>query len=161
MTPIAIPEDVLAAIYAHAIATFPDECCGYLVGAAPGAVDAAVPCRNAQRSGSAPIAAEFAARGADTSFVIDGDELFRFARSFDTDRPARVVYHSHTNGRAYLSTLDRRMAAGPAYPVQHVVIGVAAPSSVPLISEVAQFAWSDPEGDYVEVARWTVNGAHR
>ena len=161
MTPIAIPEDVLAAIYAHAIAAFPDECCGYLVGSAPGAVDAAVPCRNAQRSGSAPITPELALRGADTSFLIDGDELFRFARSFDTDRPARVVYHSHTNGRAYLSTLDRRMAAGPAYPVQHVVIGVTAPSPVPLISDVAQFAWSDPEGDYVEVARWTVNGAQR
>jgi [CysO sulfur-carrier protein]-S-L-cysteine hydrolase len=163
VTPIAIPDDVLAAIYAHAIAAFPDECCGYLIGSAPGAVDAAVLCHNAQRSGTGPLAPELALRGADTSFVIDGDELFRFARSFDTDRPARVVYHSHTNGRAYLSTLDRRMAAGPAYPVQHVVIGVAvpSPSPLPLIGEVAQFAWSDPEGDYVEVARWTVNGAHR
>ena len=166
MTPIAIPDDVLAAIYAHAIAAFPDECCGYLVGALPGAVDGAVPCRNAQADGEHPIAPE---RGADAGFVIAGAELFRFARSFDSDRPARIVYHSHTNGRAYFSTVDRRMAAGPAYPVQHVVVGVAAnpiiphPAIDPLPSviEVAQFAWSEAAHDYVEVARWAADGARR
>ena len=157
MTPIAIPDDLLAAIYAHAVAAFPDECCGYLVGRSPGAVDAAVPCRNAQSDGDHPVAPE---RGADAGFVISGDELFRFARSFDGDRPARVVYHSHTNGRAYFSAVDRRVAAGPAYPVQHVVIGVAqqaapAREASPSVTEVAQFAWSEAAGDYVEVARWT------
>jgi proteasome lid subunit RPN8/RPN11 len=150
VTPIAIPPGVLAAIYGHAIAAFPDECCGYLVGAAPGAVEAQVACRNAQADGEHPIAP---ARGADTGFVIAGAELLAFARSFDTARPARVVYHSHPNGRAYLSAVDRRMAAteaGPAYPVQHLVVGVAARA----ITEVAQFAWSDAARDYVEVARW-------
>ena len=158
MTPIAIPDDLLAAIYAHAVAAFPDECCGYLVGRSPGAVDAAVPCRNAQSDGDHPVAPE---RGADAGFVIAGDELFRFARSFDGERPARIVYHSHTNGRAYFSAVDRRVAAGPAYPVQHVVIGVAHPAPAaaareasPSVTEVAQFAWSEAEGDYVEVARW-------
>jgi proteasome lid subunit RPN8/RPN11 len=156
VTPIAIPDDVLAAVYAHAIAAFPDECCGYLIGAVPGAVDAAVACRNAQADGGHPLAPELGARGPDTGFVIEGHELFRFARSFDTERPARVVYHSHTNGRAYFSTVDRRMAAGPAYPVQHVVVGVAARA----VTQVAQFAWSDAARDYVEIARWTVDGAH-
>lgn len=158
MTPIAIPDDVLAAVYAHAISAFPDECCGYLVGRAPDAVEAAVPCRNAQRDGDHPIAPE---RGADAGFVIAGEELFRFARSFDSDRPARIVYHSHPNGRAYFSAVDRKVAAGPAYPVQHVVVGVARPDTsdaAASIAEVAQFAWSDAEGDYVEVARWTARG---
>lgn len=157
MTPIAIPREVLEAIYAHAIAAFPDECCGYLVGAEPGAVDAAVTCRNAQADGEHPIAP---GRGADTGFVIAGAELLGFARSFDGVRPARVVYHSHTSGRAYLSEVDRRMAAsdaGPAYPVQHVVIGVADRA----ITEVAQFAWSDAARDYIEVARWAAGGAPR
>ena len=90
MTPIAIPDDVLAAIYAHAIAAFPDECCGYLIGRAPDAVDAAVPCRNAQASGP-PAVPELADRGADTGFAIAGEELFRFARGFDTARPPRIV----------------------------------------------------------------------
>jgi proteasome lid subunit RPN8/RPN11 len=124
---VAIPDALLAAIYAQAIAAFPDECCGYLVGAAADAAEAVVPCRNAQ---------------------VD-------ARSFDTDCPPRVVYHSHTNGRAYFSTVDRQMAAGPAYPVQHVVVGVTAGS----VREAAQFAWSAAAGDFVEVARWRVDGA--
>lgn len=148
--PIEIPSDVRAAMYGHARAAFPAECCGYLVGPpAAAAVDAAVACRNAQIDGAHPIAPE---RGDDTGFVIAGAELFRFARSFDSDRPARVVYHSHTNGRAYLSTIDRALADGPAYPVQHVVIGVTADA----ITEVAQFAWSAADAAYVEVARWPV-----
>ena len=170
MTPIAIPGDVLATVYAHAIAAFPHECCGYLVGPAAGdgnAVDAVVACHNAQAAGGPPVVPELGARGADTGFVIAGAELLRFARSFDTDRPARIVYHSHTNGRAYFSTIDRRMAAGPAYPVQHLVVGVTAralPPAVdpsPSITEIAQFAWSDAAGDHVEIARWTAGGAHR
>jgi len=157
VTPIAIPDDLRAAVYAHAIAAFPEECCGYLIGQDPGAVDGAVPCRNAQGDGDHPVAPE---RGADTGFVIAGEELIRFARSFDSDRPPRIVYHSHTNGRAYFSAVDRRVAAGPAYPVQHIVVGVArsrdpASAPVPAITEVAQFAWSDVERDYVEIARWT------
>jgi len=172
--PIVISRDVLAAVYAHAIAAFPDECCGYLVGAATGAVDAAVACRNAQADGHHPIAP---ARGADTGFVIAGRELFALARSFDTDRPARIIYHSHTSGRAYFSAVDRAMAAGPAgpaYPVQHLVVGVVptrfpranesrgphpATDPSPSVMEVAQFAWSDATGDFVEIARWDVPGA--
>ena len=155
MTPVAIPRALLEAIYGQAIAAFPDECCGYLVGSAPERAEAQVPCRNAQLDGEHPIAPE---RGADTGFVIAGAELFAFARSFDSPRPARVVYHSHTNGRAYLSAVDRGMAAteaGPAYPVQHLVVGVARGA----ITEAAQFAWSDAARDYVEVARWAESGA--
>ena len=151
MTPIAIPEHVRAAIYAHARAAFPAECCGYLVGAPDGrdSVDAAIACENAQAAGDNPVAP---ARGADTGFVIAGRDLFAFARSFDGPAPARVVYHSHPNGRAYFSDVDRRAAApdGPAYPVQHLVVGLSATT----ITEVAQFAWSAEAGDYVELARW-------
>ena len=155
VAPIAIPAEVRAAIYAHACAAFPAECCGYLVGTAPDAVNEAIACRNAQADGGHPIAP---ARGAETGFVIAGGELLRFARSFDGPRPPRVIYHSHPNGRAYFSSVDRAMAAGPAYPVQHVVIGVApgtGDDGAPAITEVAQFAWSEAAGDHVEVARWT------
>lgn len=147
MTPIAIPEPLRKEIYAHALAVFPAECCGYLVGRDATEVDAAIACSNAQASGEHPIAPE---RTDETGFVIAGRELFEFARSFDTDRPARIVYHSHTNGAAYFSDIDRSMAEGPTYPVQHVVIGVGGGE----VTEVAQFAWSDESKDFVEIARW-------
>jgi proteasome lid subunit RPN8/RPN11 len=148
-TLVRIPDDVLAAVYAHAIAAFPEECCGYLVGASPGAVDAAVACRNAQADGHHPTAPH---RTADAGFVIAGAELLAFARSFDGDRPARVVYHSHPNSGAYFSAVDREVAAGAAYPVQHLVVGVAPDRRV---TEAAQFAWSDAAGAFVEIARWS------
>ncbi len=143
MTALAIPEHLRVQLYAHAISAFPDEACGYLTGPRDGnAVDSLVACRNAQPDGEHPITPE---RGADTGFVIAGAELLAFARTFDSAAPARIVYHSHTNGRAYLSEVDRQMAIGSGYPVQHLVIGVAGGD----VTVVAQFDF-----DLVEVARW-------
>lgn len=151
---IEIPRAVLAAIYEHARGAFPDECCGYLVGSRDRAgVDRAVLCRNAQRDGDHPTNPE---RGADTGFVITGAELLAFARSLDGETPARILYHSHTNGRAYFSEVDRGVAAspsGPHYPVQHLVIGVTAAG----LTEAAQFAWSDEAREFIEVARWSID----
>lgn len=135
----SISSQLLDNIYEHARAAYPDECCGYVT------VDAVIRCTNAQASGDNPVAPE---RGADAGFVIGGAELLGFARSFDTARPALMVYHSHPNGRAYFSQVDQAIAAGPAYPVDHLVVGVTADGVV----ECAQFAWSG--GTYVEVARW-------
>lgn len=130
---IAIPADVLAELHAHARATYPAECCGYLVGPRAGqTATAVVRCTNVDPHG-------------ETGFGIDGRELFAFARSFETETPARVLYHSHPNGRAYFSARDRELASG--YPVQHLVIGIDATRVV----EVALFAAVD--GDFVEVWR--------
>lgn len=149
MTLIAIPERLLVAIYAHAVSTFPAECCGYLVGPAAGtAVDALVRCTNAQ--GTSEGASIDPMRGSETGYAIAGRELFEFASSFRTERPAKIVYHSHPNGRAYFSALDRQIAAGPVYPVQHLVIGVQAGK----VTEAAQFGWVAGADDHVELARW-------
>jgi adenylyltransferase/sulfurtransferase len=142
MTAIEIPAAMLAQIYAHARRAYPAECCGYLRD------NEVVECRNAQLDGDHPTTPE---RGEDTGYVIAGAELLAFAKSFDSSRPALIVYHSHTNGRAYFSSVDREVstvANAPTYPVQHLVVGVTADRVV----EAAQFAWS---GDWVEVARWS------
>lgn len=140
-----IADAVLAQIYAHARTAFPAECCGYVRGD-----DEVVACTNAQDSGENPFAPD---RGADSGFAIAGAELLAFARTFDSPRPARIVYHSHPNGRAYFSEVDRAAAAtagGPAYPVQHLVVGVTAVG----IAEAALFAWSSEAHDFVEVLRF-------
>ena len=151
MTAIAIPSALLAELYAHACAAFPDECCGYFIGSANGSeVDAIVRCHNAQSTAGDPV---HSARGSDTGYAIGGRELFELAASFRTERPARIVYHSHPNGRAYFSKLDRAIATGPegpVYPVQHLVVGIASG----LVTEAAQFGWVADANDYVELARW-------
>lgn len=130
---IAIPDDVLAELCAHARATYPAECCGYLVGPRGGqAVTGVVRCTNVDPH-------------AETGFGIDGRELFDFARSLDTELPARVLYHSHPNGRAYFSARDRELAGG--YPVQHLIVGIDDTRVV----EVALFA--DVDGAFVEIWR--------
>jgi [CysO sulfur-carrier protein]-S-L-cysteine hydrolase len=150
--PVAIPAAVLAEVFAEARRAFPDECCGWLVGDAGGAaVDRVRGCANAQAGGEHPTQP---GRGAETAYVIAGADLLELARSLDGPRPARVIYHSHPNGRAYFSATDREVATspwgdGPAYPVQHLVVGIDARR----VTEAALFAWSDDAAGWVELAR--------
>ena len=157
MTTIKIPTTLRAHIYGHARRCFPAECCGYLTGASANEVDAHVECRNAHVDGEHPTTPE---RGEESAFVIAGRELIAFARSFDTSSPARVVYHSHTNGRAYFSAVDRDVATvdgGPTYPVQHLVLGLDGTRVI----EAAQFAWDANARDWIEVARWSIDAGDR
>jgi proteasome lid subunit RPN8/RPN11 len=118
-----IAPDLLAQVYEHARAAFPLECCGYLTDTR------IVRCTNVDAS--------------PTRFAIGGAELLAFARSFDGPEPARILYHSHTNGRAYVSATDRAEAG--AYPVRHLVVGITA-------TGVVEAALFDP--DFVELGRW-------
>jgi proteasome lid subunit RPN8/RPN11 len=145
--PVPIAPALLAQIYAEARRAFPGECCGWLT------ATAIRPCANQQGVDAASVPG----RGAETAYVIAGDDLLAFARAFDGANPPVAIYHSHPNGRAYFSATDRAVARspwgdGPAYPVQQLVVGLDAERVV----EAAQFAWSDAAGDFVEIARWTV-----
>jgi adenylyltransferase/sulfurtransferase len=151
--PLEIPRQLLEAVYREARAAFPAECCGWLTGPTGGAgVDAIRPCANAQAEGDHPTAAD---RTAETAYVIAGDDLLALSRSLDSAAPARIIYHSHPNGQAYLSAIDRDVATspwgdGPAYPVQQLVVGIDARQ----VTEAALFAWSDDAASFVEIARF-------
>jgi proteasome lid subunit RPN8/RPN11 len=150
--PVTIPKPLLAQIFAEARRAFPAECCGFLLGPRDGdAVDAIHACANAQDAGRHPTAAD---RDAETAYVIAGDDLLSLSRGLDGERPARVIYHSHPNGKAYFSGTDREVATspwgdGPAYPVQQLVVGIDGEA----VREVAWFAWSDDDEGFVEVGR--------
>jgi proteasome lid subunit RPN8/RPN11 len=144
MPKIEVASRLIRELYAHAREVFPVECCGYLRGDVAEA-RTIVRCTNA-------LSRPRAERG----YELGDRELFEFAKAFTAaaaeDRPV-IVYHSHTNGRAYFSSTDRAFALGgdaPAYPVQHIVIGVTAEG----ITEAAQYAWSEEMREFVEVARW-------
>ena len=152
-TPLHIPRALLQQVYREARAAFPHECCGWLSGQrGAAAVSAVRPCVNDQASGQHPSRPE---RTAETAYVFAPADLRELNRSLDGDAPARIIYHSHTNGRAYFSDTDRRNAADPwgegkAYPVQQLVVGLDARRVV----EAALFDWSDGDGGFVEVARF-------
>ena len=153
LSPVEIGTDILEEIYREARKSFPAECCGWLSGAKDGSKASLVrSCINDQASGNHPTVAE---RSSEAAYVLSGQDLLALNRSFDTEEPALVIYHSHPNGRAYLSETDRQVATSPwgdepAYPVQQVVIGIDEQRVV----EAAHFAWSEEEKGFVEIARY-------
>lgn len=150
---IEISRELLDAVYKDARQAYPYECCGWLAGPKDGSqVTMIRVCYNAQASGTHPIASQ---RTSETAYVIEGDDLLELNRSFDGDAPALIIYHSHPNGRAYLSETDRTVATspwgdGPAYPVQQLVVGIDGECVV----EAALFDWSDDDGGFIEIARY-------
>ena len=152
--PVEIPRSILEEIYQEARNTFPAECCGWLAGPRSGtAVSLVRRCVNAQASGAHPTAAD---RTAESAYLFAGADLLDLNHSFDSDEPALVIYHSHPNGRANFSEIDREVASspwgdGPAYPVQQLVIGI---DSLRVV-EAALFAWSDDDQGFVEIARYS------
>ena len=151
--PLNIPSEILTSVYREARSAFPAECCGWLVGPAQGDAVAAIrPAANAQDTGAHPTVSE---RTAESAYVFSAADLLALNDSLDSDTPARIIYHSHPNGRAYLSDTDRAVAAspwgdGPAYPVQQLVVGIDARRVV----AAALFAWDDAAGGFVELARY-------
>lgn len=151
--PLEIPAEIMQAVFRQARQSFPAECCGWLSGPADGtSVDGIRPVVNDQASGNHPTVAE---RTAESAYVFSTADLLELNNSLDTETPARIIYHSHPNGRAYLSETDRTVATspwgdGPAYPVQQLVVGIDGERVV----EAALFDWDDEAGAFVEIARF-------
>ena len=116
-----LPEDVLEAIYRHARDCFPEECCGYL--RVRGDHFEVVHCTNRQNELHA-LDPETFPRDASSAYHIGGAELLALARSFDSDHPATVIYHSHPEVGAYFSDEDARAARAAGYPVDYLVVDV-------------------------------------
>ena len=152
-SPVAIDRSLLEAVYREARKSFPAECCGWLAGPRSEARATRLrSCFNAQAHGDHPTQAE---RAPDTAYVIAGDDLLALNRELDGDEPAKLIYHSHYNGRAYFSKTDREVATspwgdGPMYPVQQLVVGIDAD----IVAEAALFAWSEGYGAFVEIQRF-------
>lgn len=114
-----LPEAVLEAIYQQARAEFPGECCGYLIGR--GAATELRRCTNFQDRLHALDPVTYP-RTAANGYNIYGRELRELVASFDGDRPATVIYHSHPRVGAYFSREDELAALSAGYPVDYLVI---------------------------------------
>jgi [CysO sulfur-carrier protein]-S-L-cysteine hydrolase len=118
--PTVSPEH-LQAIYRQARAEFPRECCGYILGRGDEAE--LVACENRQDKLHA-IDPEANPRTAENGYNIGGKELLHLVRSFDGDRPATIIYHSHPRVGAYFSAEDTNAALAAGYPVDYLVVDV-------------------------------------
>ena len=122
-----IAEQALAVVYAHAREAYPEEACGLLVGDRGGdGVDEARRCENLQNALHAEDP-EANPRDARRAYSLGAKDLFFLDRSQRTERPARVVYHSHVEVGAYFSAKDRDDALlfdEPRFPVDYLVVDV-------------------------------------
>lgn len=126
-------------IYQHAMSTYPAECCGFVTN------DGVVRCVNTVEE------ADASERTRRTGFAFGARDLLRLARSFDTNAPARIIYHSHPDVGAYFSAEDRRFAVTdgqPTYPVDHLVVDATASG----VRGARLFVFSRKHGRYVEDA---------
>lgn len=123
--PIEIPESILAACYADARRCYPNEACGLLIGPRDGAgVDEVRVCENQQDRLHArdPLTHSRTARSA---YSLGFADLRALDASLGSDRPVKIIYHSHVEVGAYFSAEDERAATFDGeliYPVDYLVI---------------------------------------
>jgi proteasome lid subunit RPN8/RPN11 len=118
-----LPRAALDAIYAHAREGYPDEVCGYIL-----ADDQVRRCENRQNALHAEDPKSFP-RDARTAYNLGAKDLFFLDKSQRSERPVRVIYHSHIDVGAYFSDEDARAAAPDGellYPVDYLVVDVRA-----------------------------------
>lgn len=110
----------LTQVFDHARASYPRECCGYLIQEEQGQWRC-VPCENQQDKLHA-LDPEQYPRDARTAYHIGGGQLLALVRSFESSSPVKIIYHSHPEGGAYFSRTDSEAAQQAGYPVDYLVV---------------------------------------
>jgi [CysO sulfur-carrier protein]-S-L-cysteine hydrolase len=126
---LTIAASVMSELEAHALETYPNECCGFVSGPAsdPLLLDASVRAENEADKYHKLDPVTFP-RTARTYFKIN--EL-RAAKAFDagekSGRPIKVIYHSHCDAGAYFSQEDAATFASDnllMWPCAFIVVSV-------------------------------------
>jgi adenylyltransferase/sulfurtransferase len=149
---------VLQDIYAHARETYPEECCGLLLGADDSTViDTVRRCVNEQNRYH-ELDPERFPRTAREAYFLGGKDLRFLMESIRSAHPVKVIYHSHPDVGAYFSDEDTRAALGrepddtaePQYPVDHIVIDAQSDR----IAGAKLFRWSPSTRTFVQAAAY-------
>jgi adenylyltransferase/sulfurtransferase len=146
----AIPRELLLAVYAHARATYPEECCGFLVGGAAGPPEELRRVDNRQNDLHQSDPERFP-RDARTAYNMGARDLLWLQKSLSGARPVRVIYHSHCDVRAYFSDEDKRAATWdgePLYPVDYLVIDAKRDR----VDGAKLFRFDQAQRDFCEIA---------
>jgi [CysO sulfur-carrier protein]-S-L-cysteine hydrolase len=138
------------AIITQAERDFPDETCGFIIGA-EGSQEVR-PIRNIQNAKHAEDPQTFV-RDARTAFLMDPKEHLAVLNEVDRRKLGLLaVYHSHPDHDAYFSATDRAQAclfdpSEPDYPdTFHIVLSIRGGKFV----RAATFVWDPAAKDFVE-----------
>ncbi len=146
---VAISKQADAKMRAHALATYPDECCGVVVDRAGGEeVHRITNVQDEQHK----VDPEKFPRTARTAYFMDPQELLRVMRDVD-DKTVRIraFYHSHPDHEAYFSEEDKRQALmfdEPSYPdAAWIVLSVRDH----IVRTAKAFGWDPQKRDFEEI----------
>ena len=127
LPPVILSARLLNALCEHARETHPEECCGLLVGGAPGAFAWAERCRNEMTRLHRRDPAAYPRDGRQAFHMNEADTLRVIEEAEAKGQIVTGVYHSHADAGPYFSELDQEFARRPGFPfpdAQHIVISV-------------------------------------
>jgi sulfur-carrier protein adenylyltransferase/sulfurtransferase len=138
---------------AQALAEFPFECCGMIIGPKGKdikAEDMVRPCRNMQQELHQKHPERFP-RDATNGYIMAKDDIEAISKEVrDRGWAVKVCYHSHPNTGAYFSQEDRRNAEGWDlwFPGVRFVVLSAYPGE---IRDMRGYRWDEPTQAFVSV----------
>jgi adenylyltransferase/sulfurtransferase len=127
LPPVTISARLLNALCEHARETHPEECCGLLVGDAPGVFAWAERCRNEMTRLHRRDPRTYPRDGQQAFHMNEADTLRVIEAAEAKGQIVTGVYHSHANAGAYFSELDQEFARRAGFPfpdAHHIVISV-------------------------------------
>jgi adenylyltransferase/sulfurtransferase len=127
LPPVTMSARLLNALCEHARETHPEECCGLLVGDAPGEFAWAERCRNEMTRLHLRDPQAHPRNGQQAFHMNEADTLRVMEAAEAKGQRVTGVYHSHANAGAYFSEVDQEFARRPGFPfpdAQHIVISV-------------------------------------
>jgi len=124
---VEVPRRILNDLYAHAIQSLPEECCGLIVGTEEDRFERLVRCRNEMTMRHRQDPVEYPRDGSEAFYMNSLD--YMMAHEDAEARGARVtaVYHSHVGVGAYFSGMDLAYAESANFPfpdADHIVVAV-------------------------------------
>ncbi len=145
---LELPADLYGEICAHAVDTFPDECCGIVV--ERGGTMQVERITNVQDEKHAENPDLFP-RTARTAYTMGAEAAPLLVAHERGDLRLRVFYHSHPQHDAYFSEEDKKQATAwdePSYPdAAQLVVSVYDG----VVKSAKAFQWSECARDFVEI----------
>ncbi|HXV35838.1 MAG TPA: M67 family metallopeptidase [Myxococcota bacterium] len=124
---IEIPRRILNDLYAHAIETLPEECCGLIAGTQDERFRRLVRCRNEMTLRHKADPREFPRDGTQAFYMNPLDYLIAQDEAEARGERVTAVYHSHVGAGAYLSGMDLAYAESENFPfpdADHIVVAL-------------------------------------
>jgi proteasome lid subunit RPN8/RPN11 len=118
LAPVVIPGRILNELFAHALETLPEECCGLIVGDEREPFRSVVRCRNdmTQRHRGDPD--RYPRDGREAFCMNEGEYQLVLEEAEAAEEHVTAVYHSHVGSGAYLSETDLQYAESREFPFQ-------------------------------------------